>query len=397
MGVVGATPPIDKAGGSKTLDPTNPLSGAIQVVVQPHQTLQQHNTERPPIQCVVHVDVLSLYAGDIYKAAPILLAQPEENWTPTLEPLIASLAASIGKLHTVRLHVDGSLLNTNVKAVRTERARVNLEAALLIQTMVAKRKADQKGNRLTKDEIQSLQWAFPLTCKRKAAICRAIGGLLGYFGEGSSVCLCENEADVCIACCVREASNVPVVVISGDTDLIFHCAGYCPVLLLQMRGRQIAQMRSYNHPGVASIAATFGLPEILDICRLAAAAARNDYFHCDEIGIVTAAKCIMACIRFEATWAGITVAEFCQRLQDPDLARMFVDVFKASFMLQMYKIGGKPLAQSFSNAFAVFLNRDETGADIGEFTDQSHGCYGDVFAQMIPLRTANRAASARKK
>ncbi|KAI8923107.1 hypothetical protein BC831DRAFT_51803 [Entophlyctis helioformis] len=187
MGVVGATVPIDKAGGSKTFDPTNPLSGAIQVVVQPPQTLQQHNTERPPIQCVVHVDVLSLFAGDIYKAAPILLAQPEENWTPTLEPLIASLAASIGKLHTVRLHVDGSLLNTNIKAVCTERARVNLEAALSIQTMVAKRKADQKGNRLTKDEIQSLQWAFPLTCERKAAICGAIGGLLGYFGEGSSV------------------------------------------------------------------------------------------------------------------------------------------------------------------------------------------------------------------
>ncbi|KAI8920567.1 hypothetical protein BC831DRAFT_506855, partial [Entophlyctis helioformis] len=248
------------------------------------------------------------------------------------------------------------------------RAWAALEAASFLMAEAAKRNAGQKSGKLSRNEMQRLQKAYPLTRERKAAISRALGSLLRYFKGGSSVCLCENEADVCIARHSHEASNVPVIVISGDSDLVFHCAGYCPVLLLQLRSGQINRMRSYNHHGIASIAAALGLPDIPFVCQLVAAMASNDYFHCVGIGIVTAAKCIMACIRLEAEQLGISVADVCECLQDPDIARMFVHVIKIAFMWQMYKIGGKPLAQSFSNAFAVFLNRDERGADIGEIT-----------------------------
>ncbi|KAI8927984.1 hypothetical protein BC831DRAFT_450553 [Entophlyctis helioformis] len=84
------------------------------------------------------------------RAAAAKPPQSDNDWRLLLEPLISSLAAAIGQLHTVQLHVDGSQLDTAIKAAYAGRAWAALEAASFLMAEAAKRNAGQKSSKLSR-------------------------------------------------------------------------------------------------------------------------------------------------------------------------------------------------------------------------------------------------------
>ncbi|KAI8917965.1 hypothetical protein BC831DRAFT_438485 [Entophlyctis helioformis] len=317
---------------------------------------------------IVHVDALSIFYGTLRKLAASHLPSSVSGWLAILAPVLDSFLKSVGNSRIVVFHVDGRLAKTGIKQqAHASRTLDVLRAAATAQQLCAKRKDRRRCGALEKKEEQALMRCFTLTQGDKKHIKEAIEAFLDPLSY-HAVCWCEHEADVCIARNAAEyasqPSNVlPLAVITGDSDLVFHCAGRCGVLMTRMHNGHATNIRTFNHQGVATIAAALGLRVFPGVCQLFAAIANNDYHSCHGCGNAAAVKFINDQFDAVAKERGFdNPADFCALLHDPKEADAFANRVKNAYVADLLLLdGGVALAKSFLNAFGVFVYHDESG------------------------------------
>ncbi|KAI8927257.1 hypothetical protein BC831DRAFT_189128 [Entophlyctis helioformis] len=229
------------------------------------------------ISGMLHVDFLSIFHPALVATAAISQPGSKAGWKAIIQPAFEQFMASLGGGHTIRFHVDGQLGDLGLKLVHNSRTNNMLHAAAKVLQHAFQRQEGRHSGSLSKTEKHALHRFFCLTIADKKAIYEALSELAGS-KEACTVCPCDYEADVCIACRVRESSDQPIIVIANDSDLVAHCAGHCAVILTHLEHGQLVQMRSYNHGGLATMASVLGVRDFAGACQLVAALSRTDYF-----------------------------------------------------------------------------------------------------------------------
>ncbi|KAI8917381.1 hypothetical protein BC831DRAFT_554165 [Entophlyctis helioformis] len=272
------------------------------------------------ISGMLHVDFLSIFHPALVATAAISQPGSKAGWKAIIQPAFEQFMASLGSGHTIRFHVDGQLGDLGLKLVHNSRTNNMLHAAAKVLQHAFQ----------CQEEKHALHRFFCLTQSDKKAIYEALSELAGS-KEACTVCPCDYEADVCIACHVRESSDQLIIVIANDSDLVAHCAGHCAVILTHLEHGQLVQMQSYNHGGLATMASVLGVHDFAGACQLVAALSRTDYFGRNDHGIAAAVKFVNARFDAKAKQLNIKAADLCAILETLDEAKAFMDTIKDAY------------------------------------------------------------------